>query len=96
MDDINPDSDSFSLNMTREEVTALRAVAKEALRKTQANAPFLYSTEDETKMYPNITAQNRTISMILPLVLISFTPAPSIPHKPPQPKYSLQVMYPSV
>ena len=45
--DIEPDSDSSFLILTREEFTALRALAKEALLKTEANAPFSYSAEDE-------------------------------------------------
>ena len=52
------------------------ALAKEALLKTEANAPFTYSAEDEAKMYPDITAQTRTIRTTHPLVLTSFTPAP--------------------
>ena len=49
-DDIDPDSDSFFLLITRKEFTALRAFAKEALLKTEANAPFTYSAADEGKL----------------------------------------------
>ena len=75
-DDINPDSDSSFLIITREEFTALRALAKEALLKTEATAPFTYSADDEARMYPDITAQTRTIRTTPPLVLTTFTPAP--------------------
>ena len=75
-DDIDPDSDSPFLIISREEFTALRAVAKQALLKTKANAPFTYSAEDEAKMYPDITAQTRTIRTTPPLVLTTFTPTP--------------------
>ena len=64
------------LIITREEFTALRALSKEALLKTEANAPFAYSTEDEAKIYPDITVQSRTIRTTPPLVLTTFTPAP--------------------
>ena len=74
--DIKPDSDSSFLMLTRDEFTALRALAEEALLKTEANAPFTYSAEDEAKMYPDITAQTRTIRTTPPLVLTTFTPAP--------------------
>ena len=49
-DDLDPDSDSSFLIITRDEFTALRALAKESLLKTEANAPFTYSAEDEAKM----------------------------------------------
>ena len=75
-DDINPDSDSSFLIITREEFTALRALAKEALLKTEATAPFTYSADDEARMYPDITTQTRTIRTTSPLVLTTFTPAP--------------------
>ena len=75
-DNIDPDSDSSFLTITREEFTALRALAKEALLKTAANATFTYSADDEAKMYPDITAQTRTIRTTPPLVLTTFTPAP--------------------
>ena len=75
-DDIDPDSDSSFLIITRDEFTALRALAKEALLKTEANTPFTYSAEDEAEMYPEITAQTRTIRTTPPLVLTNFTPAP--------------------
>ena len=65
--------------MIRDEFTALRALAKEALLKTEANAPFAYSAEDEEKLYPDVTASSRTIRTTPPLVLTSFTPAP-VPH----------------
>ena len=74
--DIKPDSDSSFLILTRDEFTALRALAKEALLKTEANAPFTYSAEDEEKLYPDVTAQTRTIRTTPPLILTSFTPAP--------------------
>ena len=74
--DIKPDSDSSFLILNRDEFTALRALAKEALLKTEANAPFAYSAEDEEKLYPDVTAQTRTISTTPPLILTTFTPAP--------------------
>ena len=55
---------------------ALRALAKEAFLKTEANAPFAYSAEDEEKLYPDVTTQTRTIHTTPPLVLTTFTPAP--------------------
>ena len=67
------------LILTRDEFTALRALAKEALLKTEANAPFSYSAEVEEKLYPDVTAQTRTIRTTLPLLLTTFTPAP-VPH----------------
>ena len=78
-DDIKPDSDSSFLILTRDEFTALRALAKEALVKTEANAPFSYSAEDSEKLYPDVTAQTRTIRTTPPLVLTTFTPA-RVPH----------------
>ena len=75
-DDIDPNSDSSFLIITREEITALRAVAKEALLKTGATETLTYSAEDEAKMYPDITAQTRTIHTTPSLVLTTFTPAP--------------------
>ena len=77
--DIDPDSDSSFLVLTREEFTALRALAKEALLKIEANAPYTYSAEEEEKLYPDVTASTRTIRTTSPLVLTTFTPAP-IPH----------------
>ena len=74
--DIQPDSDSSFLILTRDEFTALRALAKEALLKTEANAPFAYSAEDEEKLYPDVTASTRTIRTTSPLVLTTFTSAP--------------------
>ena len=74
--DIKPDSDSSVLILTRDEFTALRALAKEALLKTEANAPFAYSAEDEEKLYPDVTASTRSIRATPPLVLTTFTPAP--------------------
>ena len=74
--DIKPDSDSSFLIFTRDEFTALRVLAKEALLKTEANAPFAYSSEDEEKLYPDVTASTRTIRTTSPLVLTTFTPAP--------------------
>ena len=47
--DITPDSHSSFLILTRDDFTALRALAKEALLKTEANAPFPYSADDEEK-----------------------------------------------
>ena len=73
---IQPDSDSSFLILTRDEFTALRALAKEAFMKTEANAPFAYSTQDEEKLYPDVTASIRTIRTTSPLVLTTFTPAP--------------------
>ena len=75
-DNIDPDSDSSFLNITGEEFTALRGLAKEALLKTEANAPFAYSAEDEATMYPDITAQTRTIRTTPLLVSTTFTPTP--------------------
>ena len=74
--DNKPDSDSSFLILTQDEFAALRASAKEALLRNEANAPFTYSAEDEGKMYPDITAQTRTIRTTRPLVLTTFTPAP--------------------
>ena len=74
--DIKPESDSLFLNLTQDEFTALRALAKEALLKTEANAPFTYSAEVEEKLYPDVTAPTRTIRTTPPLVLTTFTPAP--------------------
>ena len=45
-DNIDPNSESLFLVFPREEFTALRALAKEALLKTEANGPFTYSAED--------------------------------------------------
>ena len=64
------------LILARDEFTALRVLANEALLKTEANAPFTNSAEDEEKLYPNVTAQTRTIRTAPPLVLTTFTPAP--------------------
>ena len=66
----------------------IRALAKEALVKTEANAPFTYSAEDKAKMYPQITAQTRTLRKTPTLVLTTFTPAPAsdVPHRLHQPK----------
>ena len=75
-DDLDPDSDSSFAIITREEFNALRVLAKEALLKTETNAPFPYSAENEAKMYPVITAQTRTIRTTPPFVLTTFTPAP--------------------
>ena len=75
-DNIDPDSDSSYLVFTQEKFTALRALAKEALLKTEANAPFSYSAEDEAKMYPDINPQIRTLRTTPSLVLTTFTPAP--------------------
>ena len=77
--DIEPDSDSSFLILTREEFTALRALAKEALLKTEANAPYTYSAEDEERLYSDVTASTRTTRTTPPLVLTTFTPAP-VPH----------------
>ena len=77
--DIKPDSDSSFLILTLDEFTALRVLAKEALLKTEANAPFTYSAEDEEKLYPDVTAQTRTIRTTPLLVLTTCTPAP-VPH----------------
>ena len=77
--DLEPDSDSSFLISTRDEFTALRVLAKEALLKTAANAPFSYSAEDEEKLYPDVTASTRTIRTTPPLVLTTSTPAP-LPH----------------
>ena len=70
--DIKPDSDSSFLILTRDEFTALRAPAKEALLKTGANAPFTYSTEDEEKLYPDVTAPTRLIRPTPPVTLTTF------------------------
>ena len=74
--DIQPDSDSSFLILTRDDITALRALAKEALMKTEAKEPFAYSAADEKKLYPDVTASTRTIRTTSPLVLTTFTPAP--------------------
>ena len=74
--DLKPDSDSSFLILNRDEFTTLRALAKEALLKTEANAPFAYSAEDEEKLYPDVTTSTRTIRTTCPLVLTTFTPAP--------------------
>ena len=71
--DIEPDSGSSFLILTRDEFTALRALAKETLLKTEANAPFSYSAEDEKKLYPDVTASTRTTP---PFVLTTFIPSP--------------------
>ena len=52
--DVKLDSDSSFLILTRDELTAFRALAKEALLKTEANAPFPYSAADE-EMKKNCT-----------------------------------------
>ena len=75
-DNINPDSDSCFLILPPEEITALRALANEALLKTETNAPIAYSAADEAKLYPDVTAQTRTIRTAPPLILTTFTPAP--------------------
>ena len=72
--DIKPDSDSLFLILTRDEFTALRALAKEALVKTEATAPFTYSAEDEEKLYPDVTAQTRLVRPTPPVTLTTFTP----------------------
>ena len=82
--DIKPDSDSSFLILTRDEFTALRALAKEVLLKTEASAPFAYSAEDEEKLYPDVTASTRTIRTTSPLVLTTFTPAPVSHVETPQ------------
>ena len=74
-DNKDPDSDSSFLIITREDFTALRALANEALLKTEANAPFPYSAADEEKLYPDVTAQTITIRTTPPLVLTTVTPA---------------------
>ena len=77
--DIKPDSDSLFLILTSDEFAALRALARQALLKTEATAPFTYSTADEEKLYPDVTAQTSTIRTTPPLVLTTFTPAPVSP-----------------
>ena len=72
--DIKPDSDSSFLILTRDEFTALRALAKETLLKTEATAPFTYSAEDEEKLYPDVTAQTRLVRPTSPVTLNTFTP----------------------
>ena len=62
------------LILTRDEFTALRALAKKALLNTEANAPFTYSAEDEEKLYPDVTAQTRLIRPNPPVTLTTFTP----------------------
>ena len=74
-DDIDPDSESSFLITTRLVFTALHAHAKEDLLRTKANAPFTYSAADEEKLYPDVTAQTRTIRTTTQLVLTTFTPA---------------------
>ena len=77
--DIKPDSDSSFLISNRDEFTAPRALAKEVLLKIEATARFTYSTSDEEKLYPDVTAQTRTIRTTPPLVLSTFTPSPVPP-----------------
>ena len=55
-DDINPNSDSSFFIMTHEDKTALGVLAKKVSLKTEANAPFTYSSEVAGKLYPDITA----------------------------------------
>ena len=77
--DVKPDSDSSFLILTPDEITALLALAEEALLKTEANAPFTYSAEDEKKLYPDVTAQTRLIRPTPPVTLTTFTPTHSLP-----------------
>ena len=72
--DIKPVSDSSFLILTRDEFTALRALAKEALLRTEANTPFTYPAEDEEKLYPDVTAETRLIRSTPPVTLTTFTP----------------------
>ena len=74
--EIKPDSDSSILILTPDDFTALRALAKEALLKTEANATFTFSADDEEKLYPDVTAQTRIIRTTPPLVMTTFTAAP--------------------
>ena len=60
--------------MSRDELTALRALAKGALLKTEATAPFTYFAEDEEKLYPDVTAQTRLVRPTPPVILTTFTP----------------------
>ena len=75
-DNIDPTSESSFFIITREEFPALLALAKEALLKTKANAPFTHSAEVEAKLNPDIIAQTRTIRTTPTLVLTSFNAAP--------------------
>ena len=59
--------------MIRDEFTGLRALAKEALLKTEATTPFTYSAEAEEKQYPDVTAQTRLVRPIPPVTLTTFT-----------------------
>ena len=70
---IKPDSDSSLSILTRDEFTALRALAKEVLLKTEATAPFTYSAEDEEKLYLDVTAQTRLVRPTPPGTLTTFT-----------------------
>ena len=54
--------------MARDIITALPALVKEASLKTEANALFTYSAEDEAQNYPNISTQTGTIRTIPPLI----------------------------
>ena len=65
-DNIHPDSDSSLLINTCEDFTAMPGLEKEALLKTEVDAPFAYSAKDEAKMYPDITAQTRRIRKTIP------------------------------
>ena len=60
--------------MIRDGFTALRALAKETLLKIEANAPLTYLTEDEEKLYPDVTAKTRLIRPTPPVTLTTFTP----------------------
>ena len=71
--DIKPDSDSSYLILTRDEFIALPAPAEEALRKTEATAPFTYSAEDQEKLYPDVNGQTRLVRPTPPVTLTTFT-----------------------
>ena len=92
--DIKPDSNSSFSIWTRDVFTALRASAKEALLKTEATAPYTYSAEYEEKLYPDVTAQTRTIRTTPPLVLTTSTPAP-VSHVDTTQNSSAEVSSPS-
>ena len=97
--DIKLDPDSSFLILTQDEFTALRALAKEALLKTEANAPFTYSAEDEGnctrtslhKPEPSVLHLHWFLPPSFQLRYLKSTP-----HNLHEPKYRPQVMYHSV
>ena len=98
-DDKNQDSDFSSFIMTRDEYTALRAVAMEGLLKHEATAPLTYSAIDKTK-YTRTSLHKQQPSVKhhhwFWLPTLQLQRLHSIPNRPPQSKYPPQVMYHSV